>query len=196
VQSLAYDTQGHLLTAAWGGPDGPIRETIYTYDAQGRLIGITGEGEWSTAFEYHDQGRKTRIIRSELKASSSSTDNRARGVQIENENAGLFVFPPVGGLVKTLFNEHDQPLESQVYAASGDLTSRLTRTYDALGRVSESSYVIVLSGRFETRDLSTNSWWVALLSFGQGWHNNHHAHPVSARHGLAWHEISTGTASG
>jgi sn-1 stearoyl-lipid 9-desaturase len=43
--------------------------------------------------------------------------------------------------------------------------------------------------RFQTRDDSTNSWWVALLSFGEGWHNNHHAHPVSARHGLAWYEI-------
>ena len=43
--------------------------------------------------------------------------------------------------------------------------------------------------RFVTRDLSTNSWWVALLTFGEGWHNNHHAHPVSARHGLRWYEI-------
>ena len=43
--------------------------------------------------------------------------------------------------------------------------------------------------RFETRDDSTNSWWVALFSFGEGWHNNHHAHPVSARHGLIWYEI-------
>ena len=45
------------------------------------------------------------------------------------------------------------------------------------------------SRRFATRDLSTNSWWVALLTFGEGWHNNHHAHPVSARHGLKWYEI-------
>jgi stearoyl-CoA desaturase (delta-9 desaturase) len=43
--------------------------------------------------------------------------------------------------------------------------------------------------RFETNDDSTNSWWVALLSWGEGWHNNHHAHPRSARHGLAWYEI-------
>jgi stearoyl-CoA desaturase (delta-9 desaturase) len=42
---------------------------------------------------------------------------------------------------------------------------------------------------FETRDDSRNSWWVALLTFGEGWHNNHHAHPTSARHGLAWYEI-------
>ena len=45
------------------------------------------------------------------------------------------------------------------------------------------------SRRFSTRDDSRNSWWVALLTFGEGWHNNHHAHPVSARHGLAWYEF-------
>ncbi len=43
--------------------------------------------------------------------------------------------------------------------------------------------------RFATKDDSKNSWWVALLTFGEGWHNNHHAHPVSARHGLAWYEL-------
>jgi len=45
------------------------------------------------------------------------------------------------------------------------------------------------SRRFLTRDLSTNNWWVALFTFGEGWHNNHHAHPVSARHGIAWYEV-------
>ena len=45
------------------------------------------------------------------------------------------------------------------------------------------------SRRFATRDDSRNNWWVALLTFGEGWHNNHHAHPSSARHGLAWYEF-------
>ncbi len=45
------------------------------------------------------------------------------------------------------------------------------------------------SRRFKTGDDSTNNWWVALLTFGEGWHNNHHAHPTSARHGLAWYEL-------
>ena len=45
------------------------------------------------------------------------------------------------------------------------------------------------SRRFVTTDDSTNSWWVALLTFGEGWHNNHHAHPRAARHGLTWYEI-------
>jgi fatty-acid desaturase len=43
--------------------------------------------------------------------------------------------------------------------------------------------------RFETTDDSRNSWWVALLTGGEGWHNNHHAHPVSVRHGLVWYEF-------
>ena len=43
--------------------------------------------------------------------------------------------------------------------------------------------------RFATKDDSRNTWWVALVTFGEGWHNNHHAHPTSARHGLAWYEF-------
>jgi fatty-acid desaturase len=45
------------------------------------------------------------------------------------------------------------------------------------------------SRRFPTGDTSKNSFWVALLTFGEGWHNNHHAHPQSVRHGLAWYEV-------
>ncbi|HKU23403.1 MAG TPA: fatty acid desaturase [Terriglobales bacterium] len=45
------------------------------------------------------------------------------------------------------------------------------------------------SRRFATRDTSTNNWIVALLTFGEGWHNNHHAYPTSARHGLKWYEV-------
>lgn len=45
------------------------------------------------------------------------------------------------------------------------------------------------SRRFETRDDSTNNGWVAAVSWGEGWHNNHHAYPTSARHGLTWREF-------
>lgn len=38
-------------------------------------------------------------------------------------------------------------------------------------------------------DLSTNNWWVALVTYGEGWHNNHHAFPKSAAHGLKWWEL-------
>jgi stearoyl-CoA desaturase (delta-9 desaturase) len=39
---------------------------------------------------------------------------------------------------------------------------------------------------FETNDRSHNEWIVGLLAFGEGWHNNHHAFPRSAFHGLHW----------
>jgi sn-1 stearoyl-lipid 9-desaturase len=42
---------------------------------------------------------------------------------------------------------------------------------------------------YESNDRSTNCWWVALCTYGEGWHNNHHAFPHSARHGFKWWEI-------
>nr|XP_043626203.1 palmitoyl-monogalactosyldiacylglycerol delta-7 desaturase, chloroplastic-like [Erigeron canadensis] len=42
---------------------------------------------------------------------------------------------------------------------------------------------------WDTGDLSRNNWWVGILAFGEGWHNNHHAFEYSARHGLEWWEI-------
>ncbi len=42
---------------------------------------------------------------------------------------------------------------------------------------------------FKTTDWSRNVWWLALLSWGEGWHNNHHAFPFSARFGLRWFEF-------
>ena len=43
--------------------------------------------------------------------------------------------------------------------------------------------------RFDTRDRSTNVFWLALPSMGEAWHNNHHAFPRSARHGLRRWEL-------
>ncbi|HVO45363.1 MAG TPA: acyl-CoA desaturase [Steroidobacteraceae bacterium] len=43
--------------------------------------------------------------------------------------------------------------------------------------------------RFATRDDSRNNAWLALLTFGEGWHNNHHYFPGSARQGFRWWEV-------
>lgn len=43
--------------------------------------------------------------------------------------------------------------------------------------------------RYVTGDGSRNNALLALITLGEGWHNNHHAHPTSARHGLAWYEF-------
>jgi stearoyl-CoA desaturase (Delta-9 desaturase) len=46
--------------------------------------------------------------------------------------------------------------------------------------------------RFKTDDESTNVFWLALPSFGESWHHNHHAFPRSALHGLRWWEVDPG----
>ena len=42
---------------------------------------------------------------------------------------------------------------------------------------------------FRTGERSTNNWIVGLLAMGEGWHNNHHAFPRSAFHGLSWRQV-------
>jgi stearoyl-CoA desaturase (delta-9 desaturase) len=42
---------------------------------------------------------------------------------------------------------------------------------------------------FQSNDKSTNHWLIAILFLGDGWHNNHHAFPASAKVGLAWWEF-------
>jgi len=43
--------------------------------------------------------------------------------------------------------------------------------------------------RFNTKDDSRNNWLLALVTLGEGWHNNHHHYPSSARNGFYWYEI-------
>lgn len=43
--------------------------------------------------------------------------------------------------------------------------------------------------RYETADESRNNVWLALLTFGEGWHNNHHHYPAAARQGFYWWEL-------
>lgn len=45
------------------------------------------------------------------------------------------------------------------------------------------------SRRYETRDESRNNVWLALLTLGEGWHNNHHRYPAAARNGFFWWEV-------
>jgi stearoyl-CoA desaturase (delta-9 desaturase) len=47
------------------------------------------------------------------------------------------------------------------------------------------------SQSYDTKDASTNNVFVGVLGFGEGWHNNHHYYPNSARHGLRWWQLDT-----
>ena len=48
--------------------------------------------------------------------------------------------------------------------------------------------------RFDTGDESRNLAWLSFLSLGEAWHNNHHAFPTSAAHGLRWWELDLSSA--
>ena len=45
------------------------------------------------------------------------------------------------------------------------------------------------SQRFPGKDSSRNNWFMAWMTFGDGWHNNHHQHPRSAYAGMMWWEV-------
>ncbi len=66
--------------------------------------------------------------------------------------------------------------------------ARLVFTYHCTWLVNSASHAVGYQ-TYRTGDRSTNNWWVALMTFGEGWHNNHHAFPSSARHGLKWFEF-------
>ncbi len=65
---------------------------------------------------------------------------------------------------------------------------RLVYVYHVTWLVNSASHVWGYRSH-ETTDRSRNLWWVALLTWGEGWHNNHHAYPRSARHGMRPWEI-------
>lgn len=65
---------------------------------------------------------------------------------------------------------------------------RLALSYHTTWLVNSAAHMLGYR-TYQTPDKSTNCWWVALISWGEGWHNNHHAFPFSARHGLRWFEL-------
>jgi stearoyl-CoA desaturase (delta-9 desaturase) len=86
------------------------------------------------------------------------------------------------------------PLAALLFALGGwplvlwGIPLRLVVVYHATWLVNSAThrwgYVSHASG-----DGSRNNWWVALITFGEGWHNNHHAYPSSARMGFRWWEL-------
>ena len=81
-----------------------------------------------------------------------------------------------------------------LYAAGGwpmllwGLCARMTYAYHSTWFVNSATHLWGYRN-YETRDESKNLWWVALVSYGEGWHNNHHAHPSNARAGHKWYEL-------
>ncbi|MSR60173.1 MAG: acyl-CoA desaturase [Planctomycetaceae bacterium] len=68
------------------------------------------------------------------------------------------------------------------------LCARMVMAYHSTWFVNSATHIWGYRN-YETTDNSRNLWWVALLTYGEGWHNNHHAHQRLAVHGHRWWEF-------
>src|SRR6056297_3087330 len=118
-------------------------------------------------------------------------------LKLERKDGWFFVFLihaliiTLSGAVFGYFASGGVVAEAVRYAASWTVWAVAVRTVFVLhGTWSVNSLSHVFGYRnYQTRDHSTNNWLVALLSHGEGWHNNHHAQPRSAAHGHRWFEF-------
>ena len=96
-----------------------------------------------------------------------------------------FVSPLLGVVVYAVGQYFFQAGVSWVLWA---LCARLVACYHSTWFVNSATHIWGYRN-YETTDRSRNLWWVAVISYGEGWHNNHHAHQRMARHGHRWWEI-------
>ena len=87
----------------------------------------------------------------------------------------------------------DSPMEAAQFGASVWLWGVVVRTVIVWHQTWSVNSVTHLWGyrNYETDEKSRNNWVVGFTSSGEGWHNNHHADPRSARHGHCWWEVDT-----
>ena len=144
ISSNSYDEQGRLVKTVSGKADAPADETIYHYDEKGRLNGYSGRGAMgseTTRFEYNEHSRKTRIVTSNEPASTNGP-YAANSFVYSIEGSDLYYPVSQGGMVKTVYDENDWPIETQVYSAGGEMMQRLVRRYDAAGRPTETRVIL------------------------------------------------------
>lgn len=98
----------------------------------------------------------------------------------------FILYPVVLGFV--LYGVGEYFFQSGVSFVLWGLCARMVASYHSTWFVNSATHIWGYRN-YETSDRSRNLWWVALLSYGEGWHNNHHAHQRLARHGHRWFEF-------
>ncbi|TKY64572.1 Palmitoyl-monogalactosyldiacylglycerol delta-7 desaturase [Spatholobus suberectus] len=112
----------------------------------------------------------------------------------EPNNVGDLEKQPFYRFLRSTYLVHPFALGALLYATGGlpflvwGMGVRIVWVYHITWFVNSACHVWGKQA-WNTRDLSRNNWWVALLAFGEGWHNNHHAFEYSARHGLEWWQL-------
>ena len=128
-----FDREGKIVAWAGNTMHGHAERT-YEYDDEGRIVRISGSnGDHVDEFHYDERGRKTQVRRIPARPEYR---NRAFGFGAAFDSAAEGEMLTDGGTVETTYDERDQPVETKVLGDEGTLVYRLTRTYDANGRLS------------------------------------------------------------
>lgn len=133
VRTITYDQAGRLLTETMRASGAVLSEKAYSYDDKGRVLRIEeGSGE-HTSYHYDEQGQKIEIREVKPKANDGNAAV-ATGVDVVFADPEGIEFG-MGGLnnasrIKTTYDEHNHPTETQAYDAEGVLLTRIVRTYD------------------------------------------------------------------
>lgn len=125
MSETEYAADGRLMVKRYIS-NGSRVERVYSYDGMGRLIGVTG-ADGTDEFHHDDQGKKTRV-----RTVSPIPDQQ--GIALTGVDA-KFDFTEEGyelkrgGSVTTSYNDDDQPIESLVRAAQGELLTNIVHNY-------------------------------------------------------------------
>ena len=137
--SYIYEN-GRLTSIASRKWDGTTVEKHYSYDSGGRLLEIADTRGEITTFDYQKDGGKSEARL--LKGANEEAGAKAIGIDLvfaDVDGTELLDYSFGGNTrsFKTLYNDQDQPTETQAYDAAGDLLGRVLRTFDQHGRVTD-----------------------------------------------------------
>ena len=132
-----YDVDGRLTRTISGNSREPGLESVCTYDGAGRLLSITNSPREGDRIDFHfdEQGRKTATQSFDLKTLERARTTAYAVSAWEAADSGSGV--PIGGRLISIYDGHDEPAEARIVGPTGNLVTRLVRTYDADGRVIE-----------------------------------------------------------
>jgi extradiol dioxygenase family protein len=154
ITTWTYDNDGRLIKITSGRSGQPPWISTRTYDERGRLKTIVnGPAQDDRVDVYYDEeGRKTSVKRFDSKIPIQQIFLSGHSVW---DSAAMGAGVPKGGNVTTLYDEDDQTTELQVRSAEGDIISRVVRTYDVNGRVTEEKLILENPGHQLSEELRT-----------------------------------------
>ena len=131
-----YDDRGRLTKITSGKLGEIANEMLYAYDHAGRSLSITNtENADRTDFHYDEQDRKTAVKRFDPKTLERLQNS---GHTCSAWEAALMGFGvPAGGTVAAVYDENDRPVEVQIRDAEGQPVSRVVRSYNAAGLITD-----------------------------------------------------------